>query len=533
MRCLGANTAVEFLEGALPRDAAGEVEAHVAHCSECRRLLAEMAKSPSLLGSRPAPAEPDAVPPLRKGDMVGRFWVIDRVGEGGMGVVYVAHDPELDRRVAIKLLRGDDSDELHAKDGRARLVREAQAIAQLSHPNVINVYDVGIWNNQIYIAMEYVDGVTLTRWLREKRRRWPEVLEKFVAAGRALAIAHQTGLVHRDFKPDNVLVGADGRVRVMDFGLARSVFDDVAPPVTPSALGQSLTQSGAILGTPRYMAPEQLRGRRADARSDQYSFCVALHEGLFGAHPYDGDGTPEDVPGWLRRVVKRGLSEDPVDRFASMGTLLLAMERGARPTVRREVALVVALLLVGAGLFAYAREVTRELDVLRERVVAMESEIEVVSNAKVEVEDRLAREQAEHGFALSEERQRVLAAQAEVADREARLAVFEDKLKKKPKEKVLELDRATVEAIVKAHKAEVAGCYDDARLLEPELEGTVGTEFTVDETGHVLDVRVAGLRPGLDRCVERVLRGMSFPRATEGSGMVRARYPFTFRRYPL
>ena len=216
MACLGANTAVEFLEGALSRDATAEVEGHVARCPECRRLLAELAKSPSLLGSRPPPPEPEAAPPLRKGDMVGRFWVIERVGEGGMGVVYVAHDPELDRRVAIKLLRGDDSEGAHAPGARARLVREAQAIAQLSHPNVIHVYDVGLWKEQVYIAMEYVDGVTLTRWLREKRRRWPEILEAFVASGRALAAAHHSSLVHRDFKPDNVLVGVDGRVAATD-----------------------------------------------------------------------------------------------------------------------------------------------------------------------------------------------------------------------------------------------------------------------------------------------------------------------------
>jgi predicted Ser/Thr protein kinase len=531
MRCLGANTAVEFLEGALGKAAASEVEAHVASCSECRRLLAEMAKSPSLLGSRPPPDELDAAPALRKGDIVGRFWIIERVGEGGMGVVYVAHDPDLDRRVAIKLLRHDESEAKLAQDGRARLVREAQAIAQLSHPNVINVYEVGIWNDQIYIAMEYVDGVTLTRWLRQQHRLWPDVLEKFQAAGRALQSAHAAGLVHRDFKPDNVLVGSDGRVRVMDFGLARSVFDDAAPPPergTP--LGSSLTQSGAVLGTPRYMAPEQLRGKRADARSDQYSFCVALHEGLFGAHPYDGDGNVQDVPGWLRRVVRRGLAEDPIDRHSSMGALLSALERGARPRVRREVALLVALLLVGAGLFAYAREVTSELALLRRRVVDMENEIVVVTRNKAEAEEALARERVEHRFEIDAERARF---RDLVATSEEKIRELDDRLRRVRSPLDRELSYAVVESIVKARKADVAACYDDTRLVEPDLEGELATEFWVDETGHVVDVKLGnGLRPGLDRCVERVLRSMAFPPAAKGSGVVRARYPFTFRKHP-
>jgi len=505
----------------------------VARCPECRRLLAELAKSPSLLGSRPPPPEPESTPLLRKGDMVGRFWVIERVGEGGMGVVYVAHDPELDRRVAIKLLRGDDSEGAPARDGRARLVREAQAIAQLSHPNVIHVYDVGLWKDQVYIAMEYVDGVTLTRWLREKDRRWPEILEVFLAAGRALVAAHHSSLVHRDFKPDNVLVGVDGRVRVMDFGLARSLFDDVAPEGVVRPLGQSLTQSGTVLGTPRYMAPEQLRGRRADARSDQYSFCVALHEGLFGAHPYDGDGHVAEVPGWLRRIVKRGLSEDPVERWSSMSTLLGAIERAARPRVRRELAAALALAVVGAGLFAYAHGVTRELGLLKTRVVTMEEEIAEVGRAKQEVEQTLQKERADGHLELGEWRARTEAAQRDVLEREARIAELSELVRRRGGGGRGELDRATVETIVKGHLDEVSACYDDARLIEPSLEGVVATEFFVDETGQVVRVEVNGLRPGLDRCVERVLYRLSFPRATKGSGIVRARYPFRFRRSPL
>src|SRR5690349_17448959 len=196
------------------------------------------------------------------GDTVGRFVVLQRLGEGGMGVVYTAYDPELDRKVAIKLLKS-------AEEGHARLLREAQAMARLQHPNVIAVHDVGtLPGNRVFVAMELVAGATLRGWLKAAPRAWREVIAIMRQAGVGLAAAHDAGLVHRDFKPDNVLVGDDGRVRVMDFGLARlgaadpelsSGSHDTGPLSTP------LTMAGTVVGTPAYMAPELFKGTSAEA----------------------------------------------------------------------------------------------------------------------------------------------------------------------------------------------------------------------------------------------------------------------------
>jgi len=289
---------------------------------------------------------------LARGTAVGRYQIVDRLGEGGMGVVYAAFDPELDRKVALKLLRPGREEE----SGRLRLLREAQAAARLSHPNVVTVHDAGLFGEQVFVALELVDGPTLRRWLGEARRPWREVLERFLAAGRGLAAAHAAGLVHRDFKPDNVLLGRDGRVKVADFGLVRPAGELVAaeggsggwlqgspasPVSPPSPLEATVTREGAVVGTPAYMAPEQLRGGVADARSDQFSFCVALWEALAGERPFAGRGAavasaiekgdirePEDqrtFPGWLRPVLGRGLATDPAARYPAMDDLLAAL----------------------------------------------------------------------------------------------------------------------------------------------------------------------------------------------------------------
>ncbi|MCA9693542.1 MAG: serine/threonine protein kinase, partial [Myxococcales bacterium] len=214
---------------------------------------------------------------LQRGDSIDRYLILARLGEGGMGLVYAAHDPELDRKVAIKLLRGDPTD----SGARDRLLREAQAMARLSHPNVITVHDVGTARGHVFVAMEYVEGGTLGTWLEEQERGWRAVLDVFLAAGRGLAAAHEAGLVHRDFKPDNVLLERDGRVRVADFGLARyglgaAPTHPPAPAEAPTdmtrtgvSLNTKLTITGATVGTPAYMAPEQLGGVDVDARADQ------------------------------------------------------------------------------------------------------------------------------------------------------------------------------------------------------------------------------------------------------------------------
>jgi eukaryotic-like serine/threonine-protein kinase len=324
---------------------------------------------------------------LKRGAFIGRYVVLGRVGGGAMGEVHAAYDPELDRKLAIKLLRVKHEGGEDAVDNRTRLLREAQAMARVSHPNVVAVHDVGSIEDRVFIAMEFIEGSTLTGWLSMSPRSWREVLRVFVAAGRGLHSAHAVDLVHRDFKPDNVMVRKDGQVRVMDFGLVRHVHESSAlgqPPGAPAAaasrasdglvrearaaapLDDKLTQTGAMMGTPAYMAPEQFQGQPTDARSDQFSFCVALHEALYGQRPFVGadlaqlathvlhgrPNTPERtrVPASVRRAVRRGLSVNPAARFPSMEELLAELE-GHPGTRRRQLWLAVAatVSLVGAA----------------------------------------------------------------------------------------------------------------------------------------------------------------------------------------
>jgi tetratricopeptide (TPR) repeat protein len=311
-----------------------------------------------------------------RGTIVGRYVVIDELGAGGMGVVYAAYDPELDRKVAIKLLHLASGGSEQSTEGRTRLVREAQALAKLSHPNVVAVHDVGAVDDRVWMAMELVTGHTLTAWLEERARPWPEVLRVMVAAGEGLAAAHEAGLLHRDFKPDNVMIDAGGRVRVMDFGLARAGFELglASEPETaegipqrsgPISLSSRVTQVGSLMGTPDYMSPEQFAEREVDAKSDQFSFCVALWETLHGRRPFTADSLPElaaqviegkrerppastRVPAWLRRVCERGLATDPSQRFSSMRELLESLAR-AHARARRKLWLGGAGVLVLAG----------------------------------------------------------------------------------------------------------------------------------------------------------------------------------------
>jgi len=280
---------------------------------------------------------------------LGRFEIKARLGEGGMGVVLLAVDPSLGRQVALKVLHagatGGSSDTATA--ARRRLLREAQGIAQLVHENVIVVHEVGTHAGRDYVAMEYVKGRTLACW--QAKRSWREIVEMYLRAGRGLAAAHAAGLVHRDFKPDNVLVGDDGRVRVTDFGLVAAVGTSESLTATTdelrdrSELGASLTATGSVMGTPRYMPPEQHRGEPVDARADQFSFCASLYEALYGRPPFAGESyavlracvlagelTPppadSEVPAAIRDAVLRGLSHDRADRFASMTELLAVLD---------------------------------------------------------------------------------------------------------------------------------------------------------------------------------------------------------------
>ncbi|HWB74204.1 MAG TPA: serine/threonine-protein kinase, partial [Nannocystaceae bacterium] len=247
----------------------------------------------------------ETIDPVR----IGRYPTLRRIGQGGMGVVYAAYDNELDRRIAIKLLwRGDVQDEAEAARMRARMLREARALAQLSDPSIVQIYEAGEHEGHVFLAMEFVEGPTLRQWLESERRSVTDVLEVFAQAGRGLAAAHAAGLVHRDFKPENVVITPQGvpktyRVRVLDFGVALTTRAVQEPELVdaPAANDDArLTMTGAMIGTPAYMAPEQIdRSRAADARSDQFSFAVALFEALFGRRPFVGGSITEVVAATL------------------------------------------------------------------------------------------------------------------------------------------------------------------------------------------------------------------------------------------
>ncbi|MCB9566805.1 MAG: protein kinase [Myxococcales bacterium] len=284
-------------------------------------------------------------------------------------MVFAAFDPQLDRKVAIKLVRPAYT-ESSGDEAQARLLREAQALARLRHPNIVTVYEVGAFGDEVFVAMEFVDGVTLRTWQFEHARSWREILRVYQAAGRGLAAAHRAGLVHRDFKPDNVLVTPGGEPRVLDFGLA---FRDERPSpidvVSSDVLSAQLTMTGALVGTPAYMSPEQHRGEIADVRSDVFAFAVSLYEALYSVRPFSGATVPEicaaifagqitppppfiKIPGWLRRAVLRGLRIRPEERYSDMEVLLRAL--GRDPARYLAVAGVVAVfsLIIGGLVMA-------------------------------------------------------------------------------------------------------------------------------------------------------------------------------------
>ncbi len=360
--CLEENEIVDLVTGNLPSKVRDRAENHLDQCSACRLVLIELARvfelrasalpqrsidsaSGSTNESLPVVLQPRG---LARGSVIGRYAVLDVLGSGAMGIVYAAYDPELDRKVALKLLRGHKLTDAH----RERLLREARATARLAHPNVVVVHDVGHHRGEMFMAMEFVGSGTLRAWQAESDRSDDEILDAYAEAAQGLAAAHRAGLVHRDFKPSNVLVGVDGRIRITDFGLARaaSEFDSVPEPtrrdseVSGSRSSSQLTQTGAIVGTPAYMSPEQFAGKPADARSDQFSFCVALYEALCGTRPFGGETftrlaaavaagelQPSErfaaLPRTLRDTLTRGLRVDPSARFFDMQAVLRSLQR--------------------------------------------------------------------------------------------------------------------------------------------------------------------------------------------------------------
>ncbi len=365
MACPSENEILDFALGVLPPVQAESLHHHLDSCGSCQRLVGEAAR----VEGQAAPAPPP--PPLARGATVDRYLILEQLGVGGMGVVYAAFDPQLDRKVALKLLRADLG---AAPERRARLLGEAQALARLSNPHVVTVYEAKALGDQVFVAMELVEGVTLRQWLREARRPWREVLKTVLEAGEGLRAAHEAGVVHRDVKPDNVLLGKRGRVFVTDFGLARRVDAQVPPlphvPVEgaagPDGPESWSTVSGELLGTPAYMAPEQWDGGEVDARTDQFSFCITVYEALYGERPFPGGGTSAlkeavhkgelraprkeaKVPSHLRRVLARGLAVEPSQRYPNMAALLQALRRDPRAAWRKPLTLATAALLLAVG----------------------------------------------------------------------------------------------------------------------------------------------------------------------------------------
>lgn len=339
------------------------IGADVVSPGELERIQAQ-ARS-RLFGKRDKPAK------------IGRFEVLQRLGTGGMGVVYAARDPDLDRTVAIKVLRGSRV----SSQAQTRILREAQALARVRHANVVHVYETGQHGDEVYLAMEYVDGVTLTAWLGATTRSLPEIVSVFRAAGRGLVAAHAAGLMHRDFKPDNVIVDGQGQVKVLDFGLARGAVAEAHEASTVEIVGEAssllqspITATGALMGTPAYMSPEQAQGTSVTERADQFSFCVSLWEAVYGRRPFashegvdlldalrrgvDPDPPARDrvVSRRVQRVLTRGLGHDPDGRFESMAVLLDALppdpEASKRKHWRISGAATLGVLALGAMVIA-------------------------------------------------------------------------------------------------------------------------------------------------------------------------------------
>ncbi len=372
MACLDPDTVLAFVDGRLKGADLVAAEEHVAACRVCEEMVT------LAVSGQPSPGSHNANPldALPRGAAFGRYVVLRLAGRGAMGAVYEAYDTRLECKIALKLLR-EQAVATPRSDATARLLDEAKKLARISHQNVIAVRDAGQIEGRVFISMEFVDGETLSAWLQAKPRSWRQIREIFVAAGRGLEAAHQAGLVHRDFKPQNVMVGKEGAVRVTDFGLASDFQSKAGEVETALAALEgelsehtvALTQTGLLIGTPLYMAPEQFEGELAGARSDQFSFCVALYHALYGEWPFPvpvasfrvlreavragrlREPPPRSqVPTWLRRILVRGLDVDPSRRFPSMAELLGALEyRPARRYRRFAVgSAVTGLLLAGA-----------------------------------------------------------------------------------------------------------------------------------------------------------------------------------------
>lgn len=387
MPCLDENQLVAFSKGLLSPESVGQVLDHVGNCQSCAALIAMLSEEqasglvvPSNQIGSTSVKDIDA----SAGPIKNRYVLTKQIGMGGMGVVYGAYDVILERKVALKVLRAIPGNALDSAAGRSRLAKEARTLARLTHPNVVRVYDAGWMGGRFFIAMEMIEGLSLRAWLSEKTRHWKAIRDVFVQAGQGLVAIHAAGLVHRDFKPENVVVGNDGLVRVMDFGLVALVQTLDKTTAKEEGEGIGLSQQNLLAGTPAYMAPEQAAGKTVDARADQFSFCVALHEAFFGKRPAlnDSNANPvtlpskHNLPARITAILNKGLDSDPAKRFVSMRALLKELAEEPRARVRQwSLASAVLILLLVAVLGLQYLE-TRQ----QERCVQDTSEIADIWN---------------------------------------------------------------------------------------------------------------------------------------------------------
>jgi hypothetical protein len=546
MSCLTPERAVDFVAGALPEAPAQEVESHMARCSECRRLVVEIAKAGpggdtdvdtqprqpaiKLVSTEPTfPGDSSTTLELHRGSRVGRYTLLYPLGEGGMGSVHAAFDPKLDRRVALKFLRTDLGGAPRPAH-RDRLIREARALARLSHPNVVSIFDVAEHRGSVYLAMELVDGNNARVWRELMPRSVDKVVQVYSGALRALIAAHAQGIVHRDFKPDNVLVGADGLARVTDFGLARAaILGDLEAPIPTERLidWAKLTQTGLVLGTPRYMAPEQFEGN-ANERSDQFAFCVSMYEALYGHYPL-GTKTPDKldperplvdqmltplgrdgVPERLRRALLRGMSPDPNDRWPTLHELEFEIRESTTPRPSPARWLAAAAVLTGAItltlFFGPEKPATR--------VIANVDHTDEVERAQAETA------KAREAQARAENAQR--AAETALADLQRELALqatadVEEELRNAARRRrpiaPPPLPVRSVERSITTRLSEVLACYEQSVTGDDELE--VRARVGIDRNGRVK--WAVGPYKGNDRanmCLEKALMRLNFPAAS-------------------
>lgn len=494
----------DFAAGTDGEVQARRVRTHISICDRCRRVVAALVMDDDSLSSTAADVLEEttaaagswrAPDHLREGAQLGRYRIVSFVGSGAMGLVYAAHDPALDRKVAIKVLRGAQS-----VTAAVRLEREAQAMARLAHPNVVSVFDVGTFEGRVFVAMEFVEGRTLRAWLQESRRSVEAILEVFIAAARGLHAAHEAGIVHRDFKPDNVFVAQDGRVLVADFGLARAATTDEPPAderatlpdgVRRSAMDAKLTQTAAFIGTPLYMAPEQLDGAPATARSDVFAFCVSLLEALTGHHPFAGDAPTLEslrtairhsrprgalgnirVPFAIWRELRRGLRERTDDRSASLAPLLRTMSRQLGRRRRWAIAAALVLVTVGASI-GVSNQLTAEAPCSAARAPALTLWTPARASAVRDAFMRTQRTFAGDTFARVDER---LARQRDaLAERSERLC--EDRRQGQGSERALDAQAACLRRQRAAANAVVEVFEDaDARTVARAIQSVVALE---------------------------------------------------------